>query len=292
MELSAKIDLHMHSSVSDGTDSPAELLQKVKDEDIALFSVTDHDAVKACSEIISLLDGDSPAFFTGAEFSCRDEDGKYHILGYGYDPDSDSMKELTDAGHAIRIGKLQRRLDLLKEEYGIEFPDHEVDELRKLDNPGKPHLGNLMAKYGFAEDRNTAIRNVLNNLHVKSEYIRPETAIDCILRGGGIPVLAHPAFGDGDQLIMNDEMDRRLKKLTSMGLQGVEAFYSGFSPRLMQDMIDFAEKYGLYVTAGSDYHGKNKLIKLGDTGIDYMREVPMSLYRFIRDIQDRMYGIF
>ena len=91
---------------------------------------------------------------------------------------------------------------------------------------------------------------------------------------------------------MNDEMDMRLKKLTSMGLQGVEAFYSGFSPRLMQDMIDFAEKYGLYVTAGSDYHGKNKLIKLGDTGIDYMREVPMSLYRFIRDIQDRMYGIF
>ena len=198
MELSAKIDLHMHSSVSDGTDSPAELLQKVKDEDIALFSVTDHDAVKACSEIISLLDGDSPAFFTGAEFSCRDEDGKYHILGYGYDPDSDSMKELTAAGHAIRIGKLQKRLDQLKEEYGIEFPAFEIEELKSLDNPGKPHLGNLMAKYGFAEDRNTAIRNFLNNLHVKSEYIRPETAIDCILRGGGIPVLAHPAFGDGD----------------------------------------------------------------------------------------------
>ena len=79
-------------------------------------------------------------------------------------------------------------------------------------------------------------------------------------------------------------MDRRLKKLMGFGLQGMEAFYSGFSDKLRQEMLAFAKQYGLYVTAGSDYHGKNKLIAMGDTGLAPETELPAGLRRFLKDV--------
>ena len=78
------IDLHMHTAVSDGTDKPDEILLRVREAGIGLFAVTDHDAVKGCEEISRALTAGDPAFLTGVEFSCRDEEGKYHILGYGF----------------------------------------------------------------------------------------------------------------------------------------------------------------------------------------------------------------
>ncbi|MBO6039968.1 MAG: PHP domain-containing protein, partial [Oscillospiraceae bacterium] len=92
MEQNFKIDLHMHSTVSDGTDAPEEILARVREAGITLFAVTDHDAVKAGRIIPPLLTEGDPAFLTGAEFSCRDEEGKYHILGYGYDPDAEPVR--------------------------------------------------------------------------------------------------------------------------------------------------------------------------------------------------------
>jgi hypothetical protein len=137
-----------------------------------------------------------------------------------------------------------------------------------MDNPGKPHIGNLMVQYGYAKSRSEAIKEYIDQLHVKNMYLSPEEAISGILEGGGIPVLAHPFFGNGDQLILGEEMEERLKRLIGFGLKGVEAFYSGFSPKLIKVMLGFAEQYQLYVTAGSDYHGKNKLVVPGDTGLE------------------------
>ncbi len=81
-----RIDLHMHTSFSDGTDTPEEILEKVRQAGIGLFSITDHDAVKSADIIPGLLKKKDPSFIIGVEFSCRDEEGQYHILGYGYDP--------------------------------------------------------------------------------------------------------------------------------------------------------------------------------------------------------------
>ena len=132
---------------------------------------------------------------------------------------------------------------------------------------GKPHLANLMVKNGYADSKETAMHNYLNKLRIRMDFLGPEEAIAGILAGGGIPVLAHPTYGNGDQLIQGENMDRRLQRLMAYGLQGVEAFYSGFSPRLITQMLDLADRYQLYVTAGSDYHGKNKLVVPGDTGM-------------------------
>ena len=281
MICTGKIDLHMHTTISDGTDKPEEILSLVREAGIGLFSVTDHDAVKAAQIIPLLLSEGDPLFITGAEFSCRDEEGKYHILGYGYDPDALSIRKLVEKGHRFRISKVKARIDFLRSEYGFSFPKKELDKLFSLDNPGKPHIANMMVRHGYAKSKEQAIREYIDRIRFRKEYVRPEEAVRGILESGGVPVLAHPSYGDGDQLILGEEMDKRLRRLKEFGLQGVEAFYSGFTPKLCREMLSFAEQYDLYVTAGSDYHGRNKMIPLGDTGLDDTDEWPEGLRRFL-----------
>ncbi len=281
---SGLIDLHMHTTVSDGTDSPEQLPEKLKAAGITLFSVTDHDAVKAVKILRKILKKDDPVFIPGVEFSCKDENGKYHILGYGYDPDSPDLNALVARTHQLRMEKVLARLDFLKTEFGFAFPQEELDRLCAMDNPGKPHIGNLMVKYGFAKTKEEAILDYIDKLRIRNKYIRPEEAIAAILAGGGVPVLAHPFYGSGNELILGDEMDGRLRRLMEYGLQGVEAFYSGFTDKLRASMLAFAKRYHLYVTAGSDYHGTNKLVKLGDTGLDTTAEYPEGLTRFLKTV--------
>ena len=285
MEHQKKIDLHMHTTVSDGSDTPAEILSRVKEAGITCFAVTDHDAIKGCQVIRGLLQKGDPDFLCGAEFSTRDENGSYHILGYHYDPESDGMRQLIHHGHSLRMKKVVARLEFIKEKFGFAFPDEEVENLLALDNPGKPHIGNLMVKYGYTDTKEKAIKQYINKLKIRDAFVRPEEAIEGILKGGGIPVLAHGFFGSGDQLILGDDMERRLRRLMDFGLQGVEAFYSGFSPKLTQEMLEFAARYDLYVTAGSDYHGTNKLVVLGDTGMEADTPVPAGMRRFFDAVE-------
>ena len=283
-----KIDLHMHTTISDGTDTPEMLLAHIKAAGITLFSVTDHDAIKSSTIIPGLLCEADPRFLPGVEFSCKDEEGKYHILGYGYDPDSDGIRKVVELGHSYRMNKVAARLDFLKNEFGFTFPEEEITQLFLLDNPGKPHIGNLMVKYGYAENKKQAIEQYINKIHFRSEYVRPDEAIQGILASGGIPVLAHPFYGSGDQLILGDDMDSRIRRLMGFGLKGLETFYSGFTEKLRGEILSFADKYRLYVTAGSDYHGTNKIVELGDTGLDADTEIPKGMQRFLSDIQDRL----
>ncbi len=275
------IDLHMHTTVSDGTDTPPEILSRVKEAGIGLFAVTDHDAVKACGEIRGLLTENDPLFLSGIEFSCKDEEGKYHILGYGYDPEAEALLSVVEKGHGFRMQKTEARLEFLKSEFGFVFPQEEIENLLAMDNPGKPHIGNLLVKYGYVATKDEAIRDYINKRRFRGVYVRPEEAIAGILAAGGIPVLAHPAYGSGDELILGKEMETRLKKLLGYGLQGVEAYYSGFTPKLIAEQLAFASKYNLYVTAGSDYHGTNKLIALGDHNLGRVSDGAPGLKAFL-----------
>ncbi len=283
-QIIGRIDLHLHTVLSDGTDTPAELLAHIKEAGIGLFSVTDHDTAEGSRLLPALLGEHDPLFLSGVEFSCRDRLGQYHILGYGYDPDAQPLRELVARGHANRMKKLRRRLDFLEQEFGITFPEEETDRLFTLNNPGKPHIGNLMVQYGYADSMQQAIRDYLNLLHEHTDRIPPEDAISAILNSGGIPVLAHPAFGSGDQTVRGEEMEQRLLRLTGFGLQGMECFYSGFSAEIREEMLAFAERFGLYVTAGSDYHGSNKPIAPGDTGLTPGTELPEGMQRFLNEI--------
>ncbi|MBO6052795.1 MAG: PHP domain-containing protein [Clostridia bacterium] len=282
-----KIDLHIHTTVSDGTYLPEEVLAFVREGGFSLFSVTDHDAFKGCRIIAGLLlDGD-PGFLSGAEFSCRDEEGQYHILGYGFDPDAGSVNELVERGHEFRMKKLKERLDFLRREFGIRFSEADVEHLFALDNPGKPHIAQIMVRDGLASTIPEAVDSFLNRIRFRNEYLRPEEVIRGILSAGGIPVLAHPTFGPGDQLIMGEALDARIQKLAGFGLLGAEAYYPGFSGEQRGEILGLAERYGLYVTAGSDCHGTNKQIPLGKTGLEDGEELPEGLRRFIEDTRER-----
>ena len=278
------IDLHMHSTVSDGTDSPAELLDHVREAGLGLFALTDHDAVRGCLAIRSLLREGDPVFLNGAEFSCRDGEGKYHILGYGFDAEAEPILRLTGTAHELRMKKVRARLDFLEERFGIAFPKEELRQLMAMDNPGKPHIAKLLIRHGHAKTIEQAMREFLNLIRFRSEYLGPEQAIEAILASGGVPVLAHPAYGDGDQLILGGELEERVKRLMGFGLKGLEAYYSGFTPKICRSVLDLADRCGLYITAGSDYHGKNKLIELGDTGIVSPDERRDGLDRFLHDV--------
>ncbi len=279
-----KLDLHMHTTVSDGTDTPKEILARVREAGIRCFSVTDHDAIKSAMILREDLKKDDPTCITGVEFSCRDDYGKYHILGYGYDPCGESITQLMEKGHAFRMRKVKARLAKLKEIFNVTFPEEELKTLLSRDNPGKPHVGNLMVKYGYARTKDEAIHEYINKAKVKSEHLTPEETIEGILLSGGIPVLAHPCFGDGNQLILGEELKERIDRLVKMKLAGVEAFYSGFTEEHTLPLLELADQYDLYVTAGSDYHGTNKTVKLGDVGIlDLSREIP-GLAAFLKDV--------
>ena len=280
-----KIDLHMHTVISDGTDDLPLLLKNVQDAGIEIFSITDHDAIRGGIEMPDLLTEDSPAFIRGAEFSCKDELGKYHILGYGYDPDIPGIAEVVEMGHNFRMKKNEARLNYLREEFGFVFPDEALEKFYARDNPGKPHIGNMMVELGYAKTKDEAIRDFVDRKRFQGEYVNPKIAIEGILASGGIPVLAHPSYGSGDDLIVGEEMENRLLHLLPYGLAGVEAYYSGFTKKLENEILGLAEKYELYVTAGSDYHGRNKLVVIGDNGLDDIADAPESLRQFLRDVK-------
>ena len=282
-----RIDLHMHTTISDGTDTPEEILKHVKETGLDLFSVTDHDAVRGCEIISDLMRKNDPLFVPGVEFSSKDDRGKYHILGYDYDIQAKPIRQLVMKAHEYRMTKVFDRLDSLESVFGIRFPEEEVMKLLARNNPGKPHMGNLMVKYGYVETKEIAIEEYIDKLPVKSRYVRPEEAVQAILESGGIPVLAHPSFGSGSQMITGADMEERLQYLMDFGLQGVEAFYSRFTEDLVEELLAFAGKYNLYVTAGSDYHGKNKVNPLGVTLLERSPEWPEGLRRFLERIFEK-----
>ena len=296
MAFPEKIDLHMHTVFSDGSETLPELLERIRENGISLFSVTDHDSIQAAEEMEKLAGQENPdgsrclsladgiQCLNGVELSCRDEDGKYHILAYGYDRNAAPIRELIQNAHRIRMNKVSKRLVWLEEAFGFLFDQKDIEYLYSLNNPGKPHFGILMAQHGYAASKDEAMTNYLNKKEFKEEFIRPEEAIEGILKSGGIPVLAHPFYGDGDQLILGEEMKYRLEKLIDFGLQGLEAYYSGFTQKLIASAEELAADHHLLVTAGSDYHGANKTVLLGDTGLERVSDAAPGLQAFLERV--------
>ena len=282
-----KIDLHMHSVLSDGTDTPEKILSDVREGGFSLFSLTDHDGIQGCETIRNNLSDGDPDFISGVEFSCMDDLGKYHILGYGFDSQAPVIRRVISEGHQNRIEKLRIRLNVLKVQFNIDFPLEDIERLYQNTNPGKPHIARLMVKYGYADSMKDAFIKYLNGLPGNGYYILPETAITAILESGGIPILAHPSYGSGDELIIGTEMEERLRRMMDFGIRGLEAYYSGFTPKLQNENLSLAEKYDLYVTAGSDYHGTSKMIRLGDNHLDDVKDAVPGLQRFIEDVPKR-----
>ena len=255
--MSANIDLHMHTSASDGTDSPLALLRKIEEQEIRVFSVTDHDTIDGALALESRIP-QGVRYIRGIEFSCVSPCGKCHILGYGWDPADPVFLEALETGRQLRQDKLSRRITFLEEQFGIVLTEEELQWLATQNAPGKPHLGRILMKRGLAKDLTPAIQQYINPCKGGADRIPADLAIRAIDHAGGIPVWAHPLGGEGERRLTGAEFEAQLRELMSSGIRGLECFYSRYDDADIRFLVQTAQENSLLVSGGSDYHGANK----------------------------------
>ena len=255
--MTGTVDLHIHTNASDGSDSPALLLQKLKKAGITTFSITDHDTITGAVEMESLVTPEF-RFIRGIEFSCETPVGKCHILGYGFDPQDPLFRAALEEGAVLRREKLLSRLRYLEETLSITFTEGEKAWLHSLKSPGKPHFGKLLVARGIAATIPEAIQKYINPHKPRRDRIDARTAITAILHAGGIPVWAHPLGGEGEKPLSAEEFQAQLAFLMDAGIRGLECGYSRYSRSDVDFLIAQAESHSLLISGGSDYHGTNK----------------------------------
>lgn len=261
------IDLHMHSSASDGTDEPEALINIVLDKNIEIFALTDHDTIDGIRRVEAEIKIKNKykkiKFIRGVEFSCIAENGKCHILGFNYDYNNKNFIETLKLCESLRREKLERRLKFLDKEFNIKFNNSELENLRKISGTGKPHLANLIVLKGFADNKDEAIKKYIDKCSELNTRIDAKIAINAILSSGGVPVWAHPFGGEGEPEISQNKLILTLNELKNYGLKGLECYYKKYLPDRRKYLVDLALKNNLLISGGSDYHGLNKNIAPG-----------------------------
>lgn len=259
-----KFDLHLHTTASDGSDTPSELIALAREAGLTVISVTDHDTLEGSIAAVSIPQADVK-IITGIEFSCHHfgtEDFDCHILGYGFDPESPELLAAIAHGRQMRLMKLEARLEYLADRHNIVFDKEELEWLHSLNSAARPHLAGLIVKRGLAECIADAIDLYLKGDNFPDDRIDAGEAIRAIIAAGGIPVYAHPIGGEREKRLTLSEFEPRVDALIKLGLGGLECYYSRYSREDEALLISFAKSRGLYVSAGSDYHGRNKTVEL------------------------------
>ncbi len=257
-------DLHIHTTASDGTDTPEELLMKIRDAGIRTFAVTDHDTITGALEMSKMIH-DDVKFIRGIEFSCRtpETNTKCHILGLNYDSCNAEFINALRTGEEMRHKKFWKRIEILRDEFEITFTNEEIESLMKIQSVGKPHIANMIVSKGLAHDKQDAINRYVNKCRIGNDRLNADFVIRAIRSSGGIAVWAHPLGGEGESELSEDRFESTLSELISYGLHGLECFYSKYDYATCEHLESIANHNGLYVSGGSDYHGGNKKIPLG-----------------------------
>ncbi len=255
------IDLHIHSNYSDGSDSIEELVQKIEQAGIEVFSLTDHDTIDGNLEIKQYIHP-SIQFINGVELTCKMKDIKCHILGYNYNLKSAKLHNLIQKGKILRRKKLKTRINYLKEVWNIELTKDELDWLYSRKSVVKTHLANILVKRGLAEDNLSAMKKYLDDCPTGNSRFDGEEALNAITAAGGISIWAHPLGGEGEKHLTQDEFMQKLVIMKEYGIQGLECYYSRYNKEESEFLLDCAQKNNLLISCGSDYHGTNKNISL------------------------------
>ena len=266
--MGSRVDLHIHTTASDGTDSPQELVRNLREAGINIFAVTDHDTIRGAMAVKGLVPS-GMCFIQGIEFSCRTDSGeKCHILGLNYDENNADFREALRTGDDLRHQKFHRRIDLLRSQFGITFTHEEIAALLATPSVGKPHLANMLVSKGLAKSRQEAITKFIDHCRTGTDRIAAGLAVRAILSSGGIPVWAHPLGGEGERELTQDRFTAALGELMALGLEGLECWYSKYPAEKCEWLVSQAERKGLLISGGSDYHGTNKSIPLGRLNAD------------------------
>ena len=248
------IDLHTHSTASDGQYSPCELAYLVKKKGITNWSLTDHDTVAGLEEAERIAQETYIGFIPGIEISTQDEE-EIHILGYGIDYRNYYLKEKCRIFAIERLNRANKICDYL-ETKGIKVDMDEVKSYAKGDVMGRPHFARYLIAHNIVQERKEAFDLYLDTNEFKAATERKlptsEEAIDLIHKANGVAFIAHPGLYK-----MNIDSKRKLvSRLAAYGLDGIECIYSKHSKEETEVYLSWAEKLGLKISVGSDFHGE------------------------------------
>lgn len=245
-----KVDLHLHTTASDGLVSPPELVNMAARAGLKVIAVTDHDSVEGIASALAAARGLSGLkVIPGVEISTDVPQGEIHILGYLIDCHNreflGELKRLRNSRQVRARGMLAKLADM-----GINIKWEKVQEIAGDGSIGRPHVALAMLEAGYIISLKEAFLNYIGRdgpAYVEREKMTPSQAVELIIKSGGLPVLAHPA--DIENL---EELIVELKKA---GLIGIEVYYASYSEKSVTHLASLAKKYGLVATGGSDYHG-------------------------------------
>lgn len=255
------IDLHVHSSYSDGTLTPTQIVSLAIEQKLVAFALTDHDTVEGVEEAITAakaaaLNGPSLTVIPGVEISAAYKGEDIHILGLHLNHKNPTLLQTLKEAAQERDQRNHKMCKKLQEA-GIPI----TVEKMKTDNPDvvltRAHFATFMLNEGYVSSIKEAFDKYLDSTspyYVKREYLSPKQAIEIIVQAGGYPVLAHPLL----YKLSPSELKQLIQELKSYGLVGLEAIYSNNVNNDEAYIKSLALKYDLFVTGGSDFHGTVK----------------------------------
>jgi predicted metal-dependent phosphoesterase TrpH len=265
------IDLHAHTTASDGSFTPLEMVTHAKERGLSAVAITDHDTFGGHAEALAAGRQLGIEIVPGIELSVKDETGdKSHLLGYYVDAQGELSRQLDflqaerDARNIVILDKLAS--------LGVPITMERVLEIARGGVTGRPHIAQALMEKGYVKSVQEAFDKYLADgsaAAASKEVLHPAEAIELIHAGGGVAVWAHPTRppskrGGGN--VDFDEWEIKLQRWIEWGLDGLEIYYSQYTPEEAEWTARMAQRYGLLGTGGSDFHGTSKpTIELGVT---------------------------
>ena len=245
-----KVDLHIHTTYSDGAFSPEKIVDTAKSAELGAIAITDHDNVLSYDIAKEYAKDKNMEIIPGVEINTLYKGYEVHILGYFMDLKNNDFQKLIKMQQQARIKQTKEIIALLSKRAGIKIKyESIIEQVAEGGSIGRPHIAKAITNAGGTTSIIEAYNKYINdesNVYVQRKTVTPFDAVEVIYDAGGIPVFAHPYDVDiADQLT---------KEMMNFGLRGLEAYHRKHSPAIIEY---FSEKYGLIITGGSDFHAPN-----------------------------------
>jgi predicted metal-dependent phosphoesterase TrpH len=259
--VSSTIDLHTHTTASDGTVEPEKLVMRAGILGIKILAITDHDTTAGLAPALAAARRYGVTVIPGIELSAYEDGRKVHILGYFIDSHNHQLQNQLEIQQVSRVERAQAMIEKLRN-LGFPIAWSRVVEIARHKAIGRPHIAQALVEVGHAQSMKEAFEQLIGEHspgYVRRQcLLSPERAIQLILDAGGLPVLAHPVSVNGTGHVGSVMLIRHLPFYIGAGLIGLEAYYNGYSQRLSFCLGAVAKVLKLVPTGGSDFHGDAK----------------------------------
>jgi predicted metal-dependent phosphoesterase TrpH len=252
----SRLDLHLHTTHSDGSLTPAEVLRLAHKAQVNALAITDHDIVSGIPEAMGVGAELGIEVIPGVEISSRLGDSELHILGYCLHWEDPELNRRLAALRASRHSRNPQIIERLRS-LGLDVTYEEVQALAGTDSVGRPHIARILIDKKYVTSAKEAFDRYLADgrpAYVARDLPEPADAIDWIRAAGGVAVLAHPTWAK----VSGEGLNALLTRLKGEGLGGIEVHYSTHTKRQTTEYLDLAKRLNLLVTGGSDFHGVTK----------------------------------